>query len=392
MFSSSTLLTIFIAPKDAYSYTLFREWHTRTKRRWKQADVLGADEIKVMENNRRYVAKYKRKLKIFGWIPDTKTYADGTTYEKSESAYADVVGDVYFDYFKKFVGYIMDWWGVGGRFTKKSKSQRNNISVPNTPMLDVSMGFDSNSMMEKMYLHGMSYDEAITTTFKGRHQSAELIQELTNFNQLQGMSQTDAYQDALRLVEIVHRNIALDNNSPTENEYNFMINYHNKFIDKKHREMMKIQTNIWFLKEVMTHNPNLSLYVLGPFNMLYRIHGIVSKRDQNVIIQMEKVINSEKYDYEFTYSVAKDTCVNDADKGFVPAKKLSSNKSKILNAMWGRKKVTVDHRYRTETFYDLILEGKSTNGKFPWFDALHNCWVSPDYSNLKNLKDVEVLC
>jgi hypothetical protein len=84
-----------------------------------------------------------------------------------------------------------------------------------------------------------------------------------------------------------------------------MINYHNKFIDKKHREMMKIQTNIWFLKEVMTHNPNLSLYVLGPFNMLYRIHGVVSKRDQNVIIQMEKVINSEKYDYEFTYSASK---------------------------------------------------------------------------------------
>ena len=392
MFSASTLLTVYIAPKDAYSYTLFKEWHIRTKRRWREADVFGAEEVKVMENNRRHVAKYNRKLKIFGWTPDTKTYADGTCYEKTEAIYADVVGDSYFNYFHKFGSYILDWWGVGGKFTNKSKKERNKISIPNTPMLDVSMGFDSNSMMEKMYIGGMSYDEAIATTFKGRHQSAELIIELTEFNKNDGMDDKTAYAEALRMVEIVHRNIALNNNSPTTNEYNFMVNYYNKFIDKKRREMMKVQMSFWFLKEVMSHHPNMSLYVMGPYDALYRIHGVVSKRDQNVILQMESITNTKKYVHEYTYSVARDTMVNEADKGFIPAKKLTMGKSKILNAMWGRKKLTVDHRYRTETFYDLVLDGHQTNGRYPWFDAMHNCWISPDYSNAKNLMNVDIVC
>ncbi len=392
MFSPSTIITVYFAPKDAYGYTLFREWHERTKRRWREADVFGADEVKIMENNRRHVIKYMRKLKIFGWLPDTKTYADGSTYEKTEAVYSDVVGDPYFDYFRKFTGYILDWWGVGGKFTNKAKKLRNKTSIPNTPMLDVSMSLDANSLMEKMYLKGMSYDEATETTFKGRHQAAELIQELTAFNKADGMDDTAAYAEALRVVEIVQRNLALNNNSPTTNEYNFMVNYYNRFIDKKKREMMKVDINIWFLKEFMSYHPNVSLYVPGPYGMLYRIHGLVSKRDQNVILQMEAITNTKKYVHEYTYSVARDTLVNEADKGYIPAKKLTMSKSKILNAMYGRKKLSVDHRYRTETFYDLVLEGKTTNGRFPWFDAHHNCWVSPDYSVAKNLQDLDIVC
>lgn len=395
MFSGSTLLTVYIAPKDAYTYSNFREWHTRTKRRWRQADVNGADEVKIIENNRRQATKYKRKLKIFGWNQDTTVFSDGRQYEKVESTYQDIVGNPNYEYFKKFGSYILDWWGIGGKFARTSKAakkMRNYKSVPNTPMLDVSINFDSNSMMEKMYLQGMDYDEAVSSTFKGRSQSSELIIELTNFNKSEGMDDTLAYQEALRMVEIVHRNTALNNNSPTTNEYNFMINYYNRFVNKKIREMMKIQINFWFLKEVMLYNPNMSLYVLGPYNMLQRIQGVVSKRDQNVIIQMEQVINSKKYDYEYTYSVSRDTLINEADKGYIAARKLTRNKSKILNAMWGRKKLNVDHRYRTEVFYDMILEGYKVNNMIPWFDAMHNCWVTPDYSKISNLKGLDIIC
>jgi hypothetical protein len=392
MFGANTLLTVYMAPKDAYTYHNFRQWHARTKRRWRQADVMGADEVKVMENNRRQFTRYKRKLKIFGWTPDTNVYKNGRTYQKVETVYQDIVGDPYFDYFKKFFGYILDWWGVGGKFTKKAKKARNVKSVPNTPMLDVSIGFDSNSIMEKMYLHGMDYEEAIATTFKGRSHSTELITELTEFNKTKGMDDDSAYKEAMRMVEIVQRNVALDKNSPTTNEYNFMMNYYNKFIDKKMREMMKIQINFWFLKEVITHNPNLSLYVLGPYNVLYRIHGIVSKKGQNVIVQMEHFVNSTKYDYEYTYSLDRDTMVDEADKGYIPARKLLTEKSKILNAMHGRKKLKVHHRYRSETFYDIMLEGHCVNGVFPWFDAMHNCWASPDYSNPKNLRGLDIIC
>ena len=63
-----------------------------------------------------------------------------------------------------------------------------------------------------------------------------------------------------------------------------------------------------------------------------------------------------------------------------------------MNMMWGRKKLTVDHRYITEVFYDLILEGPITNGRIPWFDAMHNCWLAADYSNPKNLRGLDIIC
>jgi len=392
MFSASTILMCFMAPKDMYTYENFRNWHERTKRRWRAADILGADEMRVLENNRRHNKKYTRKLGVLGWNQETPVNADGRQYKKSESQYADVIGDPYYDYFYKFSSYTLDWWGVGSKFTKASKKKRNSSSIPNTPMLDVSINFDSNSIMEKIYLKGMTYDEAISTTFKCRHHLSDLILELTTFNKKEGMSDEKAYNEALKTVEIVYRNIALSNNSPTINEYNFLINYYNKFIDTKIREMMKIKINFWFLKEVMSYNPNMSLYVLGPYNLLYRIQGLVSKRDQNVLIQMDSSVNSKKSKYEFIYSVARDTLVNEADKGFIPATKLTRSKSTIQNSMWGRKKIIVEHRYRTETFFDLILDGHIINGKLPWYDAFHNCWLSKDYSNLKNLNGLDIIC
>ena len=184
MHSASTLLTIYLAPKDSFTYENFRYWHARTKRRWRSADILGVDEMKVIENNRRHHTKYKKSLKIFGWINDSTIFKNRKRkYGKFESAHVDIIGDPYYNYFKKFGSYCLDWWGVGSHFSKKeSKAKRNTKSIPNSPMLDVSIGFDSNSMMEKMYLHGMNYDEAISTTFKGKHQCADLINELTLFN------------------------------------------------------------------------------------------------------------------------------------------------------------------------------------------------------------------
>lgn len=391
MFSANTILNCYMAPKDAYSFKLFREWHAKTKRRWKQADTYGADEAKVLENNRRNMVQYKRRLKIMGWETAFKE-GRGTVYEKGETFYQDFIGDPNYDYWVKFRHHILDWWGVGGRFSAKSKKDRNVKSIPNTPMLDVSFHMDSNSLMEKMYMNGDSYEEANETTFRGKALSAGLIYELSNFNKSQGMNDDDAYKESLRMIEIVHRNIALDKNSPTSNEYNFMINYYNKFIDSKIREMMKIQINIWFLKEAMAYNPNMSFFVLGPYNMLHRIQGLVGKRDQNVILQMSKFTNTKKYEFEYVYSVSKNTLVNEAEKGWIPAKKLFTETSKIVNVMHGRKKLTVDHRYRTEYFYDLILEGAIVNKRIPWFDALHNCWLSPDYSNPKNLRGLEIIC
>lgn len=385
MFSPNTILTVYVAPGDEYSFTNFRDWHKDIKRRWKTASVDGAEEIKVMENNRRHVAKYTRPLKIFGWL------SDNVKYEKQESFYQDIVGDVYFDYFKKFTGYVLDWWGIGGKFTKKSKSERNIKSVPNTPMLDVSIHFDTNSAMEKMYMGGMGYDEAVGKTFKGRAQSADLIRSLTEFYlEEENLDEEKAKQEAIRMAEIVQRNLALNKNSPTSNEYSFMINYYNKFIDKKIREMMKVNMNFWFLKEAMTANPNLSFFVIGPFNRLMRIQGIVGKRGENIIMSMEQPANSSKYKYEFTYSVDKDTLVFINQKGFIPAKKLTTNKSKIKNLMWGNKPLLVDHRYNSEYFYDLVLEGPDKNNS--WFDAHHNVWVGKDYMDSDNLKGLDIIC
>lgn len=394
MFSGSTILTVYIAPRDTYSYNNFRKWHEKTKRRWRSADVLGADEIKILENNRRHNEKYDRKLNIKGWFQETKIFANGRQYAKAESTYQDVVGDVYYDYFSKFATHILSWWGVGGRFKCyfDSKKSRNAKSIPNTPMLDVSVHFDSNSLMEKLYMKGMTYDDAAFSTLKGRTQYMEFINEFTKIYSLE-FNAEEAYKKSLYLTEIIQRNNALKNNFPSNNEYNFLLNYYNKFINPTIREMAKIKINFYFLKELMTNNPNLGLYVLGPNNNLYRIQGLVGKRDQNVIIQMENFSNVRKKNkYEFVYSVSRDTLVYDADKGFIKASKLTRDKSKIVNMQYGRKKITVEHRYRSEMFYDLILEGKKTNNGYSWYDAYHNMWCTPDYSKIKNLENIEIIC
>lgn len=385
MYGPNTILTVFIAPKDQYTYSNFKLWHKGTKRRWKSASVDGAEEVKVIENNRRHFVKYKRPLKIFGWL------SNNTKYEKEETFYQDIVGDVYHDYFKKFVGYWLDWWGVGGKFTKKKKRDRNEQSVPNSPMLDVSIHFDNNSFIDKIYMQGMDYDEAIGKTFKGRSQSASLIKELTEFNiKHEKMDPEEANEEAIKVAEMVQRNLALDKNSPVSNEYGFMINYFNKFIDSKLREMMKFNINIWFLKELMKSNPNMGFYVLGPYNRLMRIQGIVGQRCDNIIMSMEQPVNSTKYKYEFTYSVDKDTLVYESEKGFIPARELTKQKSKLNNMLWGNRPLKVDHRYNSEYMYDLILEGPEQINS--WFDAHHNVFVSKDYTDSNNLigKDIIV--
>ena len=85
MYSANTLLTIMVAPKDAYAYTQFKAWHTKTKRRWKSAEVMGADEAKVLENNRRHMTKYNRKLSIFGWHQESNVFKDGRQYIKVDA-------------------------------------------------------------------------------------------------------------------------------------------------------------------------------------------------------------------------------------------------------------------------------------------------------------------
>jgi|LakMenEpi03Aug12_release.lakeMendotaPanAssembly.Ray.scaffolds.fasta_scaffold253412_2 hypothetical protein len=394
MFSASTLLKIWIAPKDTYTYYNFKNWHERTKRRWRTADVLGVDEVKVLENNRKHDTGYTRPLKIMGWHQESNVFANGKQYEKKESNYADVVGNIYYDYNEKFNSYVLGWWGVGGKFdrtAKTAKKMRNTISIPNSPMLNVSMGFDSRSVMEKIYMGGMTYEDAVTSTFKGKALNTELIYGLTDFNISEGMERDDAYHEALRIVEIVYRNSALANNPPDVNEYNFITNYYNKFIDTNRREMMQIQTNFFFLKEVLSHHPNLGLYVPGPFNTIYRIQGIVGKRDQNIIIQMHSSKNSKKVNYEYVYSVSRDTLVSVPNKGYVPALDLSRDE-KILSLTDGSKKIKVEHRYRTEMFYSLVLEGNTVNGYYPWVDAHHICWLNPDYSRLKNMEGLEIIC
>jgi hypothetical protein len=109
-------------------------------------------------------------------------------------------------------------------------------------------------------------------------------------------------------------------------------------------------------------------------------------------MQMDQIINSAKYQYEIVYSISRDTLVNEADKGFIPAKKLTTKKSKIANLMWGRKALNVEHRYKTEMMYDLVLEGLMVNNVMPWYDAYHNCWIGKDYSNLKNLRGLDIIC
>lgn len=392
MFSASTILKVYFAPKDAYSYQQFKHWHVKTKRRWKTADVMGADEVKVLENNRRHKIKYNRPLSVFGWFYNRIVGKKSKKTKKNERFYYDVVGDIYYDYYFKFTSFIFDWWGVGGINPYQIKEKKNKYSIPNTPMLDVSIHLDSNSMMEKLYMKGMTYEEAVSSTFKGRQRSSVLINELTKFNISQGMDDQAAYEDAMRLVEIYSRNIALAGNSVTSNEYNFITNYYNKHIDKKIREMLPINLNFWFLKEFLTHHPNIGIYVLGPYNLLYKIQGIVSKRDKNTIIKLAKFVKTIKYDYQFVYSLAHSTMISHHKKGYIPCCKIPKKGDYVQNMMYGNIKAFAEHRYRTETFYDLILDGHPINGRLPWIDAHHMCWTSPNYSNPKNLEGLDIIC
>lgn len=394
MYSANTILRCLLAPKDAYSFEYFKNWYTKTKRKWKSGDVFGADEAKVLENNRRHKIQYNRTLDVLGWKSIRAVKSTSKKTKKTEQFYQDVVGDMYYNYYHKFNSYVLDWWGTGGSGgAHKIKAKRNGKSVPNTPMLNVSFHMNANSLMEKLYINGMSYEEAVSTTFRGRQVSIVLIKDLTRFNISQGMDDVSAYHEALRLVEIYMRNMALTNNALTDNEYNFVLNYYNKHIDKKIREMLPIQLNFWFLKELLTYHPNIGVYVLGPYNLLYRVQGLVSRRSKNILIRLETFKpNSSRYKIQFVYSVSKDTLVNEINKGYIPASKLKREGSNIHNMMYGRKKIIVDHRYRTDTFYDLILEGHMINGRIPWIDAHHTCWVAPNYSNPKNLKGLDIIC
>ena len=374
-----------MGPADTYTYNNLREFHRRTKRRWRQADILGADEVKVIENNRRHFIKYKRPLSIFGW------FTTNSKYEKKETFYQSVVGDPYYDYNKKFVGYILDWWGVGGKFTKKRKKDRNVTSVPNSPMFNPSVHFDKNSFMEKLYVDGKTYDEAVGSTFKGKAQLSDIIRSLSDYNkEIEKMDDDTAYEEALRVAEIVSRNMALDKNSPVSNEYNFMTNYYNKFIDPTIRTMMKVDINLHFLKEAMKNNPNLSFYVMGPYDRMMRIQGMVSQRCENIIVSMETSANSTKYDYEYTYSFGSHTKVNHSEKGFIEAKQLPVKTTKIKNLMYGNRPCRVDRRYDNELMYDMILEGPDNVNL--WIDAFHNTFISPDYSEPKNLIGKDIIC
>ncbi len=370
MHGPNNILTIYVAPKDKYTFENFKRFHNITKRRWKTADILGAEEAKIIENNRRLSTNYGRVLKVQGW------WSTNRKYHKQEKYYQDVVGNPYHDYWKRFVSNTLDWWGTGGKFTKKQKSARNKVSVPNSPMFDVGLHLDNNSVMEKIYVEDMSYEDAMKTTFRGRSIVADIITSISEWHKEHGMDDDDAYYEAMRMGEIVQRNQALKNNSPLTNEYAYMLNYYNKYIDEKIREMLKININFHFLKELLKHNPNMGLYVLGPMNRMMRIQGMVGSREKNVVIAMSA--DKEKIKYEFVYSVSEDHLIYTNEDGFVKAKYLKRDKQKIKNMMYGNRSLKVQHRYNSEYMYDLILEGPHKIN--PYFDALHNVHVGLDYT------------
>lgn len=391
MYSANTIVKVYLAPKDAYSFQNLRNTYKIIKRRWKVADVFGADEIRVLENNRRHYINYKRPLKIFGW------FSTNSRYEKVETFYQDIVGDIFYPYVKKFTSYLLDWWGVGGKFLKsKKKAARNTRSIPNTPMFNPGMNFDNASPMEKIYLEGWDYEDAIRVPQRGHSANnlSDLVASMKEYNMnVEGMDDETAYNEALRIAELVGRNLALKKNNVADNEYAFVVNYYNRFIDENLRSMMKLDMNIWFLKETMKNCPNLSFYVMGPYNKLMRIQGIVGERQENVIIKMENFKKQgTKYKFEYVYSVGKDTLINESRRGFIKAKDLEMKKSNIANLMYGNVHLDVDHRYTSEYMYDLILEGKMEGSKYIWVDAFHNTFLSPDYSNPKNLIGKEIIC
>jgi len=386
MYGPNTIVKVYLAPNDTYSYNNLKLFHTIIKRRWKAADILGADEAKVLENNRRHHIHYQRPLTVLGW------FTTNSKYEKREKFYQTSLGDTYYIYHKKFQSYILDWWGVGGKYTKKSKKERNVKSVPNSPMFNPSVHFDKNSFMEKIYVHGKTYDEAISTTFRGKSHFSDLITNLAEHNrEVEKMDDETAYSEALRVSEIVSRNMALQNNPPLSNQYAFLTNYYNKFIDPTRRIMMPLEMNLFFIKEALKHNPNLSLYVQTPDNNMLRIQGVVGQRCENIIVSMQSFKNTEKYDYEYTYSYGSNTLVNHASKGFIKAKELPKLATNVNNLMYGSKKCKIEHRYESEYMYDLVLEGSPSGEYYPWIDTFHNVQMSPDYSLEKNLKGKDIV-
>lgn len=393
MFSASTILQVYMAPRDAYSFTNFKLYHKLTKRRWRDCQIMGGEEIRALENNRHHVSGYDKKLKIRGWNHGTELSEKSDRTWKYENSYTDYVGDIFFDYYTQLSDGVIDWWGTAGKIDNRTKINRHNktVYVPNTPMFDPGPHLEKNSIMEKIYLRGEGFEQAVASSKRGVARGMDIMDALLEANIKDGMSEEDAQAKAERSFIIYLRNKAMVDNPMLDNDYNFTMNYFNKFIDKKIREMMPIKISFWFLKEALTNNPNLSFYVLGPYNILSRIHGIVSKRDQNVIIKMVRAKQS-KSKFEFVYSVSKDTLVNEADKGFIYASDLTPNKSIISNATIGRRKIKVEKRFNSEIFYDLILDGKTFRGYSPWFDAQHSCWLTPDYSKPKNLRGLFIIC
>ena len=78
MYGPNTIIKVYLAPNDTYSYNNLKLFHTIIKRRWKAADILGADEVKVLENNRRHYIHYQRPLTVLGW------FTTNSKYEKRE--------------------------------------------------------------------------------------------------------------------------------------------------------------------------------------------------------------------------------------------------------------------------------------------------------------------
>lgn len=394
MFSGSTILTVYLAPRDAYTFKNFKKWHYITKKKWQSCLISGADEVRVLENNKRNHIFYKRKLNVLGWRQDTKVYQNKRQYQKTESAYSDILGDVHYDYIRYNAMNKIDWWGLNGKYNRtiaEAKKKVNIRSVPETHMLNTSSHLNSNSAMEKMYLGEMSYEDAVSTTFKGKRTiTADLMSELVETYMSDGLDEFEARKEAMKISEIVQRNRSLKNNSPGKNTYGFLLNYHNRFIDPQKREMLKFNINFWFLKELISHYPNLGLYVMGLNNNFHRIQGLVGKRDQNVILKMRS--RSKNKQFEFVYSVSRDTLVNETSKGYIPATNLKMKTSSIINLLNGSISVDVEHRYRTEQFFGLILDGKSDSNYYSWIDAHHYCWIEPDYFSGGNLEGLEIIC
>lgn len=370
MYGANTILTVYMAAEDKYSYELIRSFHNIIKRKWKTADVLGVEEKRVLLNNRMFVGNYKKMI-VHDWAwMGRKTIVD----------YYDILGNPYYDYFRLFNSSKLDWWGTG---KKKNRPPRNKISVPNTPMFDVSFEFEKNSLTEKMYLREESYDTARSSTFRGKQGITDMIIQIKKG--LLGndkMSEDEAFLEANRLIEVYVRNLALKKNPQDKNEYKFMVNYYNKHIHETRRKMMKFDINIWMLKELMSYNPNVSLFVLTPTNNMMRIQGLVGKRCKNTLMTIENP--------KYVYSMARTAKVKMVDKGWREVSSQRYKDIKIENPMYGAKAAVVSKRNMSEYLYDIIFEEASTNKE--WVDKFHNIFQVVDYSLFTNLNGKDIVC